>query len=257
LELEVWRDEDGSVVADGCVIDGTHWMHLPGIATFRFGPALDEVTAAPEDGARQGLVRDAYLRFVLPNALHVRGVEVLHASAVLCADGVVAFCARPQTGKSTIAYALGRRGYRLWADDAVAFDASREDVLALPLPFAIRLRPVVRAHFGADDPVEPADHPAAPARLAALCLLERADEGDDAVEVSRLPAVEAFMPLLRHSYWFSLANQQQLRGMMERYLALVGRVPVFRLRFGTGLRQLPAVIAGIERSVIGVAEPTT
>src|ERR671935_59558 len=63
------------------------------------------------------------------------GREVLHASAVITARGVVAFCAVSTTGKSTIAYQFSRRGYGIWADDALAFDGADRGVTALWLPF--------------------------------------------------------------------------------------------------------------------------
>ena len=59
-------------------------------------------------------------------ALHAHGDEAIHASAVLLGDAVVAFCGRSQTGKSTVAYGLHRRGCRVWADDTLVFDASAD-----------------------------------------------------------------------------------------------------------------------------------
>ena len=53
-----------------------------------------------------------------------------------------------RSGKSTIAYGLHRRGYRLWADDAVALEVSESAITALPLPFDVRLRPATAALFG-------------------------------------------------------------------------------------------------------------
>src|SRR5690606_18526516 len=86
------------------------------------------------------LIQDSYQRCVLPLVLQAAGTEVLHASAVLTPRGVLALCAESGTGKSTLAYGLSRRGYPLWADDAVAFEADETCTNAMPLPFALRLQ---------------------------------------------------------------------------------------------------------------------
>lgn len=51
---------------------------------------------------------------------HLRGRVVLHASAMLVDGKAVLFCGQSGTGKSTMAAALGRRGYTLLSDDLCA-----------------------------------------------------------------------------------------------------------------------------------------
>ena len=89
----------------------------------------------PDPAASRPLVIDWYRRAIAPMALQLLGMQVVHASAVLTDEGVVGFCAHSQTGKSTLAYGFGRRGYELWADDALAFDVVDGDARALPFPF--------------------------------------------------------------------------------------------------------------------------
>ncbi len=72
-------------------------------------------------------IEDTYRRGVLPLVLQLRGHEVLHASAVSTASGLLVLCGVSGTGKSTFAYGLSRRGYPLWADDAVVLDIEDED----------------------------------------------------------------------------------------------------------------------------------
>src|SRR5829696_203522 len=60
-------------------------------------------------------------------------LETLHASAVVAPAGVVAFCARSATGKSTLAASLHRRGYDLWADDAVVWTPAGSRSLTFPV----------------------------------------------------------------------------------------------------------------------------
>ena len=117
------RNADGSIWAYSYANGSEQWMHLPGIGSFSFGSRREEVLMVPEprDAAdRMGRqIEDTYQRAVLPMALQAHGEEVVHASACMTEGGVVAFCGRSQTGKSTVAYGLHRRGYRVWADDTL------------------------------------------------------------------------------------------------------------------------------------------
>ena len=137
------RNPDGSIWAYSYADGSELWMHLPGIASFRFGSRAEEALVVPEPcrpPIALAMIEDDYRRAVLPMALQAHGQEVIHASAVITEDGVVAFCGRSQTGKSTVAYGLHRRGYRVWADDTLVFDASAEFVQVIPYPHRLRIR---------------------------------------------------------------------------------------------------------------------
>src|SRR5262249_38115323 len=146
------RDNDGTVCAYGYTREDQHWMILPGLACFQFGKHVDDITAMVAQDAPLEMVQDAFYRSILPMVLQVRGREVLHASAVRTACGVVALWAVSETGKSTIAYGLSRRGYQLWADDAVAIDVAGPIITAIQLPFSIRLRPASASYFAVESP---------------------------------------------------------------------------------------------------------
>jgi hypothetical protein len=237
----VWHDNEGRVAAYGSTSGARHRMRMPGLATYSWRDGSDEVVALPAEADRDQVV-DAFLRCVLPMALHTRGLQVLHASAVRGPRGVVALCARSGTGKSTLAYGLSRRpGQVLWADDAVAFDAAAPEVQALPLPFSLHLRPVSAAYFGV--PSAQGGAASEPAPLAAVVVMERAP-GE--VEVRRLADAEAFTAVLQHAYCFDLEARPRRRETAERYLELTARVPVYELRFPAGLDQLPRIVDALE-----------
>jgi hypothetical protein len=138
---ELWLDNAGAVCARGIAYGAVAWMEVPRIATFRFDRADWTVEASASAGAARDLIYDSYYRAALPLALQFFGFEVLHASAVRTSAGVVAFCAVSETGKSTTVGALSRRGYTLWADDAVTFQINDGDLgaQALAVPFRLRL----------------------------------------------------------------------------------------------------------------------
>jgi len=245
--VEIWHDAQGAIVAYSATVDGQHRMDMPGLARFRFEAGGTEVIAHPHGSASPELVREAYHRGVLPLALQLHGTEVLHASAVRMPRGVVALCADSGTGKSTLAVGLSRRGYPVWADDAIAVDTSGPSVMTIPLPFEIRLRPAALSFLRYEH--APVDTPANPEPLRALCVLKRADRVDGSVAVEPLRPPVALPALLAHGYCFSLQDPERKRRMMRHYLDLVARVPVFEVRFEPDLERLPEILDGIEQAL--------
>ena len=259
--VQVWRDEQGTTLAFCYTLNGRRRVDVPGVASFSFGAPAETVTAYPLTSVRPDVIEETFCRAVLPMVLQASGTEVLHASAVHT-RGVVALCGTSGVGKSTIAFALSRRGYRLWADDAVAIDLSGGSFVALPLPFEMRLRPRAAAFFGFErqavgassagpmDQVDPS-----PAPVAALCVLSRGDEerrGGD-VRIERLRPSAALPALLAHAYCFSLEDPGLKRSMVQHYMELVARVPVFALQFRSGLELLPVILDEIEKVARGPA----
>jgi len=253
--VEIWRDHAGAIYAYGEILGEECWMHVPGLASFRFTRDGDEVAAAITDGAEEELVLDAYRRRVLPMALQVRGREILHASAISSPSGVTALCGVSQTGKSTIAFALNRRGYPLWGDDALAFEIINGEVRAVSLPFEIRLRPAAAEFFGhaampASVMAATVEHPPGidSAALASVCILQR-DDSAVPVMVRRLPFADAFSAILGHACWFTMNDSGGKRRVIDHYLDLAAQTPAFQVSFKPGLENLPAVLDAVERVV--------
>ena len=117
-----------------------NWIVFEGVATFRFRPGAYAAEALLAQGVNRKAATEFYQHHVLPLVLQDGGLEVLHASAVLHEGRVLGFCGEKGSGKSTIAYALGRRGCRQYADDALVIDASGGRIEAVPLPFSPRMR---------------------------------------------------------------------------------------------------------------------
>ncbi len=256
------RNADGSIWAYSYEDGSEQWMHVPGIASFRFGAGGDDAVVVPESGSTvdQALIEDTYHRAVLPVALQAHGREVLHASAVLSPDGVVAFCARSQTGKSTVAYGLHRRGYNVWADDTLVFDSTAEPVQAVPYPYRLRIREESADYFELEElrkhdtsswtALEQAQDEPAP--LACIFLLERDEQSGTVVETVRLKPADALAGVLEHAYWFRL-DAERTRQMIGKYLTLATQVPVFRLRFRAALDHLPEMLDEVQSIVKAVA----
>lgn len=253
----VWCDRHGSVGALSHLVGDEHWLHVTEVASFRLEHETNHVTAVPAPGAHRADVLDEYQRTIWPTLLQLQGWEVLHASAVRTAQGVVAFCAASETGKSTLAYGLQGLGYRLWADDAVVFEVT-QTVNTCSLPFQVRLRAASAAYFGhaargAERVRRAGPATAEPLPLLAICALEQVPSlpAGRAACVARLGAAEALTCTLQNALYFSLGDPARKRRMMTHYLGLVAQVPVYRVRFRRGLETLPDVLEALRQHVLG------
>lgn len=257
-EVEVWRQEDGAVYVYSITVDGQHVLQLPHIGRFHFGGDEERVTVVPDPSVLPESLLDAYRRCVLPMALYARGRAMLHASAVVVGHRVVVLCGVSRAGKSTIAYGLSRRGYALWADDAVALDVSGSWIRCIPLPFEIHLRAASASFFHAEpagsqirSSRDSGNHSGKqPMSVAAVFVLGRPHRDDGlACKTARLSPAQAFPAVLAHAWWFGLKDVERKRRMVEHYLGVAARLPVFEIRFPTGLERLGAILDVIEDTV--------
>ena len=254
--VEVCLDDRGDLLAYCRAENGALRVDLPDLASFSYERGAGHVRAIPHRPLSPGFILETYHHCVLPLILPALGTEVLHASAIVGAAGVAAFCGVSGTGKSTIAVALARRGYAIWADDAVAVETDEPVPTAIPLPFTVRLRSdsarflAAAGERGPSAAVDLVD--AQPAPLAVLCMLRRTPDATATVAVERLEAASACRAALAHAYCFSVKDPAQKRRTIWNYLTMTGRVPAYEIRFRPGLEHLPAVLDAIE-AILGRA----
>ena len=239
--VQEWRDQDDTACAFGYAGDGWWAMEWPGWATFRFGPAVGHgVEVIHRSDVAPERIEDTYRRSVLPLQLQALGWEAIHASGVATETGILAFCGERRTGKSTFAFALGRRGLAQRADDAIVLDVEDGRVTTVPLPFAPRLRPASAAFFATavDTPVTAA---AATEPLRAVFVLSQ-DAGASPCTIERLAGTAAFRALLAHAHIFEPQNPAAKRRLVSHYLEVAGAVPVIHVRYAPRLTDLPQVL---------------
>ena len=233
------------------------WFRIDGLATYRFPPASPDLTvtcvAEPFEGRATSTVVDAYYRSVVPLALQVYGLESMHGTAVETRAGAVALCGHSHAGKTTLTYALARRGHRVLADDGLVIDPGTAGprIAVQPIPFALMIREYSAEHFGtevrAKVTVTDDDGPTltvAPVPLAAVVRLQREKDAD--LQVERVSPADAFSVLLEHCYVFSLDDVGRKGRMMAAYLRFANAVPVFTLSYPDGLEHLEAAAAAVE-----------
>src|SRR6185436_5867269 len=172
---------------------------------------------------RPDLIRTTFHHSVLPLALQALGREGLHASAVVTPKGVTGFCGKAQTGKSTLAYALSRRGFTPWSDDALVWDMIDGRPTAIPLPFEVRLRPPTLSFFGhasLSDVPPPRRHAVGCAPVRSVCVLKQVAVDRTAPHVSFEPltGARALTTLLDHAHCFNPYDDVRKRQMLVGYL---------------------------------------
>jgi hypothetical protein len=242
--VNVWRTAEGELCAVAGSDDGEYWLQVPSVATFRFAAGGDSVTAVPHAPARPDLIRRAFDHSVLPLTLQALGREGLHASAVLTAHGVVGFCGKTHTGKSTLAFALSQRGLEQWADDSLVWDLEDGHPSAISLPFHVRLRPESVSFFGSCPDARRFRNTEGRKPITALYVLRRTafDPTAPRLVIERLAGGHALTTLLDHAHCFNPCDAIRKRQMMVNYLTLMSRVPVFDVRFQPSLSLLSELV---------------
>ena len=245
----VWRTKEGTVIAFACSDGEEHSLHVPSVGNFRFANH-GAVTAFLHGTTSPDLVRRIFEHSVLPMVLQARGQEGVHASAVLTPSGVVGFCAKAHTGKSTLAYAMSRRGFAQWSDDSLMWELDAGRPWARHIGFRVRLREQSLAHFGQrsapNGPASP-EHELHRAPLTAFYVLRRSavDSRAPNVSIAPLSGSKALTEILDHAHCFNPFDEQRKRRMMFSYLALLAHVRVYDVRFQPSLDGLDGLVDAI------------
>ena len=177
-----------------------------------------------------------------------RGLLCLHASAVVCADGVHAFTGESGAGKSTLAGALSMRGHPFFSDDVLTLAplrfgdevrcCSHQDMKlhldAIALLGARIQRPVDReAGDGKAYALPRQRWPHVSASLKALYVLKRQQRRafeQGLCTVERLSVVQVLNALLRTVFRPRIATAILGRGrLFQQLAALQPQIGVFRL----------------------------
>jgi hypothetical protein len=245
-QVNEWTDECGKVFARAYSSDDHYRIDWPGVGAFAFRPGSRDVLVWPAPDARHEEISDTFDRLLQPVILQALGKQALHAAACAGPCGTIAFCGNAGSGKSTLGFAMRQAGYRQLADDALVLQLEQDRVSVCPFPFAPRLRPAPRLHFGADQNHAPhVDVRPADLVLSAIFLL-RQDEKTERPRLALLPLAQAFPAVLAHAYCYDAQDRSHTRRLVDDYLAIVSLVPVFELQYRPDLLRLPQLIEIIE-----------
>jgi hypothetical protein len=230
-------------------------LHARHFGLARLSPSGDRVLCSPPDVAPWRWQRFLVGR-VLPWAAVLRGLEVLHASAVTVGGGAVGFVGPTGAGKTSVAIRLVARGARFLTDDVLALDRDGGGLRAHPGASIASVRPAEReaiprstwrglgsvlGHSGKTYLALPRED--RPAPLRALYFL-RSTGG------ARIEPIDRPDPrlLLASTFVLGVRTPERLRNQLDVCATLVREVPMFSLEVGSET-DAEAVAAAVEEHV--------
>jgi hypothetical protein len=241
------RDGDRVLLSVELAPSAGYLVHAPGFARILVSPDGTEVLCDPEPKSSEWCT--LLSAQALPLAATLRGLEVLHASAVLMGDGAlgggaVLFAGPQGAGKSSLAAALLRGGATLLSDDTVALESRDGALLAHPGATLLHLRAdeherlstEERALLGPSAAVlgKQRYNPSAIASAApfgGLFLLERSEHG---VSLEQIDAVDPFA-LLASTFNLSVRTPERLTRHLDLAATLAATGRIYRLRVQPGI----------------------
>lgn len=266
--------DEPAVAQLSCPVHGTHmreyrradgvWIWLRGIGTFHVTPDAARVDVYAGEGADAQALGLAIVGPVLTFVRHLHGCPSLHASAIVAADGAVAFLGPRGRGKSTMATAFLRRGARLVSDDALPLLLRDDGVYGAPGPAFLKVwRTTAQQTLALDDELPDLlpnvdkklltlegrfGFARTPVRLRALYVLERYDpEAAGRTDVAfRSPRPrEALLALVAHtsSRAYLVPDDEAL--LVRTYARMLPMLPVYVLAYPDGFAHQEAVCARI------------
>jgi hypothetical protein len=203
----------------------------------------------PDPAADPAVIRETFSRMLEPVMLQAQGWQALHASAIVGAGGVLVLAGPSHSGKSTLAYALGRRAFLPFADDVVLLSLAGARVLAHRRPFAHRLRAPSRRHFQTASgtiasPAEADRRPETAPVLGVVVLTQRPTPSP--ITLERCDGPRAFRELLAHAHCFDVEHAPSTATLSADYLTIASLVTVSALTYSSGLGDLPQVLETLE-----------
>jgi hypothetical protein len=239
------RSADGSsMMSIDTDVAGAYLVEARGYGTHAISADGMRITTVLQPDALWNWQR-LFVAQALPLAATIRGLELLHASAVILDGRAVAFTASSGTGKTSIAMHLVARGARLLTDDVLAIEMTSSSLLAHPgarllsarrheLAAVSEGRARLGELLGQDEkiylrpPLEPEPQP-----LAALYRLVRQPVGGPFRIVEEAPPDPP--ALLATSFLSYLKTPERLTRHLELVFRLAGSVPVFLVHLPSGL----------------------
>lgn len=254
--------DGGEVLARYGRAAGSHYLEVAGLGRARIDierRLIDVCDPVPAS-------KETLCHFVLDQALplaiaHSRRL-VLHASAVARRGLAVAFAGESGAGKSTIAAALCRRGWKLLADDALVFESTIPPRVHAAYP-SVRLWEDSAGWFGADTTLLPRVAPGIEKRrvalsgeagtleLRALYLIRpaQASTGGGALRVPGLG--DAIIGLAASSFRLDTGDRKALAHEFELVASLLRVCPVFLIDVCRGFDRVDELIDLVETGFSG------
>lgn len=256
---DLWSRRDGEPWVRVQRVGEAYRIRYVDQVEFQYTPAGRRIVAEILD-CPSGTFRHFFLDQVVPLILGLDSL-VLHASAAVVDDRVVALIGKAGAGKSTLAAQLERRGHAVAADDGLLIRPGPGGLVAVPSYGGLRLWPDALAMLASPASDGPVTDPTAKRRVRSGLRLDGRvrrlgtafvldGEASDAISIEPMSVRDGTVALLEHTFCLERHFQQQLVDHLERVCG-VGRVlQISRLRYPRRQDCWAAVIETIERYAV-------
>jgi hypothetical protein len=189
----------------------------------------------------------------------MRGVEPLHATAVVVDRGAIAFLGDSGYGKSSLGAGFVREKYPLLTDDVLVLKQRGQDLLAYPGMPRIKLFPEMCGSMFQGCEGTPMNrwtrktifalsaqqHQLSAIPLRTLYVLSPPGNRPRKVTLRRMSERKAFLSVLKNTFNDLLLSPRRLKRQFEFAASIAAHVPVKALSYPKTLTALPAVVEAV------------
>ncbi len=260
--------------------DGDGWFRVGDLSSgdtylrwkdlFEFVISADglRIISRKSEGAAFESFQTYLLNQVLSFALIKRGIESLHATAMVVRGKAVAWVGHSGQGKSTLAAAFLGQGIPLLTDDLLVLREEQSGWWAVPGLPRVKLYPdIAKAYLGEKVrgtrmnplnqkriiPLRKNQFVRAAAPLQVVYILDSSypPSHGDPVQIEPISENDAFLAMIQHVFNTRVVEPERLKRHFEMSTRLVRSVPVRTIRYPRDLALLPkirdAILADLER----------
>lgn len=259
LESPPGPNDDWDILADWiCGNRDQLLIGIPGVARFLVSHGRS-IATYPLPGVAWEVVELYLLGTAMGVIYHQRGIHPLHAACVARDDAAIALAGDSGEGKTTLAYAMTRRGYELLTDDVVPLTREQNGYVAHREKPVFKISQATAAHFSL--PVEglaainnldskyylPAgDTQTNDCPLKVLVVLE-SDADCQAPELEKVPRLQTIACIRSHTYRSLLVPLLWgEEAFLKQSMQLAATIDVWRLTRPRSLQYLEATADAID-----------
>lgn len=267
-----WGQAEGTAFLQISPIRNGHLFHFPDLADFHAvtnsrSESLNITGYAPP-GLPPETIRHLLLDQVLPTILGRFGRKALHASAVAQQAGVLAFLGASGRGKSSLAAAFARSGWRQMSDDCLILRQKQEGIFASVAYQGVRLMPdaietlavsdeprLAVAHYSTKQrlpgwPPPATDSASLPLRFL-FVLNDPEQEPAEEIRLERMSARDAFLALREGIFTMDVDDAIEAAFEFRLLSQTANQVRAFRLAYPRNWALLPRVLDHILAAIGG------
>lgn len=238
--------------------DGSTYVRWKGVGEFLISGDGSRIIGRQHDAGQEESFQVYLLGQALSYALLRRGLEPLHATAIVVNGGAVVLLGSSGFGKSSLAACFLEAGHRLLTDDLLILQAPGGEIVAYPGPPRIKLFPQLARRFLPDAasgvamnsgtrklilPLEHVQSVVHPVPLRGIYALpapgSKARSSD--MRISVLPPGQSFLALVKNTFNDRIVNPARLERQFEAATSVAGLMPVKQVSFPRGLSRIVAV----------------